>query len=687
MLKDIQTNETVRRAVHRKDQKGIYKVLKFQQEDVKLLINIGLCLAVTFLVAIVAEWMQGGKGAAVSFVTVYKGTMLLNYLILLMFVAPSVMVRRTHFAALCLGLPWCTLAAGSRLLMKFRGVPLIWADFYSIGEGASIAKQYLTKAIVIKLGVGVVAAAALLVIGFSIHFKSYRVSYLKRGIALIVILVVSYLGIQYLAEHAVVKETDWDTASLYQRNGFIYSFGNSYLGTFRKEAAIYPEEVVQDVLADLKKTITEALNEQSKVPDNEKPNIIIVQVEAMFDPMTVKEAVFNEDPIPNIRKYISEGYSGLLQVPTIGGSTARTEFEVLAGVNLDYFSPGEIPYNSGVTEKGPIETIAYVLKEKEYLTTAIHNFEGNFYNRHQAFANLGFDRFVPMEAMLGLVKYRAFPEDRVLLEYIKRTISESSERDFIFAITAGSHGPYSTTLNTGNEKYVSGDLPKESLHQLQNYTSLIRRTDKFIGELAEYVYALPEPTILVVYSDHYPKLEIVDGLGQEEKFNPPYFIIDNQNKLPKSQHNNIEAYQLSTRVLALAELKGGIVNIFHSIYEKDEAYQKNMELLQYNMIFGENNIVSVKAPYEPTKLQIGFDKLSVTGAEYLADAIVVSGSGFTEGSKIFIDNHLIETEFIDEYTLIGKMVSKAAKTIEVKYLGRYDIPILSSNTLVLANEP
>ena len=53
-----------------------------------------------------------------------------------------------------------------------------------------------------------------------------------------------------------------------------------------------------------------------------------------------------KDPLPNLRKMAEEYSSGYCQVPTIGAGTANTEFEVITGMNLRYFGPGEYPYKT-----------------------------------------------------------------------------------------------------------------------------------------------------------------------------------------------------------------------------------------------------------------------------------------------------------------------------------------------------
>ncbi len=52
-----------------------------------------------------------------------------------------------------------------------------------------------------------------------------------------------------------------------------------------------------------------------------------------MDPTRIKGVKFNKDPMPYMRNLMNDYTSGLMDVPTVGGGTARTEYEVLSGAN------------------------------------------------------------------------------------------------------------------------------------------------------------------------------------------------------------------------------------------------------------------------------------------------------------------------------------------------------------------
>lgn len=68
--------------------------------------------------------------------------------------------------------------------------------------------------------------------------------------------------------------------------------------------------------------------------------------------------------------------SGYFKVPSVGAGTANTEFEVLTGMNLRYFGPGEYPYKT-VLKDQTSESAATALAALGYGTHALHNNGGN----------------------------------------------------------------------------------------------------------------------------------------------------------------------------------------------------------------------------------------------------------------------------------------------------------------------
>ena len=138
--------------------------------------------------------------------------------------------------------------------------------------------------------------------------------------------------------------------------------------------------------------------EENVLVQEELPNVVFLQLESFFDVNYLKNVAFSENPLPHFTALKEENSHGFLTVPSIGGGTANTEFEVLTGMSLDFFGTGEYPYKT-ILQSQACGSLAYDMKELGYKTHAMHNNTGTFYDRNRVYPNLGFDSFTPLEYM------------------------------------------------------------------------------------------------------------------------------------------------------------------------------------------------------------------------------------------------------------------------------------------------
>lgn|GEM_PF-6027082 len=116
----------------------------------------------------------------------------------------------------------------------------------------------------------------------------------------------------------------------------------------------------------------------SKAPaaiETAKPDIILIQSESFFDPTTITELSEAQTLTPNLAALRQSAHNGYMQVPAFGGGTLRTEFEVLSAIPLAAYPEIDYPYLQLIGKKIP--TLASVLRDNGYLTTAIHGNAGN----------------------------------------------------------------------------------------------------------------------------------------------------------------------------------------------------------------------------------------------------------------------------------------------------------------------
>mgnify|MGYP000784136431 FL=1 len=151
-------------------------------------------------------------------------------------------------------------------------------------------------------------------------------------------------------------------AFAYEDYGFPYCFAASLFNTGINQPAGYSEETMAEINKDGCLNVSETSRSKEELP-----NIMFVQLESYFDPTEVEWLRFSEDPIPNLRKLYADYSSGYFKVPSVGAGTANTEFEVLTGMNMRFFGPGEYPYKTYV-KTTPLESAASALSSLGYLS-------------------------------------------------------------------------------------------------------------------------------------------------------------------------------------------------------------------------------------------------------------------------------------------------------------------------------
>lgn len=243
--------------------------------------------------------------------------------------------------------------------------------------------------------------------------------------------------------------------------------------------------------------------------DGVRPDIVIVQSESFFNPgRMVGYAPYQF--IPNFERLAAEGESGPLHVPTFGGGTIRTEFEVLTGLPLRYFPQVQFPYLQ--IEAKVIPGLARTLRANGYTTLAIHDNNRSFWNRASALQRLGFDRFIAINDFPKDVPHDGhYVADSALTDEILKQLRDSGPPQLIFAISMEAHGPYDGNpgpINVAERDAipVPAGVTGVGKTMLQTYLYHLRHADAQLGRLADALARRARPTLLMFYGDHLPAL-------------------------------------------------------------------------------------------------------------------------------------------------------------------------------------
>ena len=390
---------------------------------------------------------------------------LYNVAILMVPIGISFLFRRRYFVMSVLSTIIFIMGIANCVILCNRVTPFVPTDLLLIGDALKIADNYLSWVFVVALILGITLVVFLLIqLWRKIPKTEYQIPLVKRIRFLITMVFIVLIYNQVGRMSGLIPKNFTNIAEAYQNYGFVCCFTYGVFDTGISKPSGYNEERVGEIMDEVEAEIQDNTNdtthletvedtkesqteqqtetiesqtetvEETMVEEKKAPNIIFIQLESFFDLTEMNLFETSQDPIPYFHKLMKQYTSGYLTVPVIGAGTANTEFEVITGMNLDFFGPGEYPYKT-VLKTSTCESMCYNVKPLGYATHAIHNNTGTFYGRNKVFPQLGFDTFTSVEYMDDIeYNENGWVKDKVLIQSILDNLDSTEESDLIYAI-------------------------------------------------------------------------------------------------------------------------------------------------------------------------------------------------------------------------------------------------------------
>ena len=460
------------------------------------------------------------------------------------------------------------LYAVNHLKIANLNVPLMPQDFGMVGQlsngGVHLLGGYLPHSPWPYLGL--LAAIAIVVTVWKLEPTLFhRRTHGKRilaGVAVFIVLGTLLAGMPGWAHMYNGKRLwmePWSATGTAEHSGLVSSLVMFHLDQSREQHKKADPGQAMQLISQADHQLRQRMQAPGTTQQGEAPDIVVIQSESFFDPSIIK-GYEQANLTPNLKRLAAEGASGPLHVPTFGGGTIRTEFEVLTGLSLRYFGNMQFPYlqMNGKVVPGMVRT----LRTHGYETVAIHGNDPTFWNRKTAFQALGFDRFVsqadfPKQAAMD-GKYMS---DRAMTDEIMSQLKDQGPPQFLFAISIEAHGPYddSPGIDTAERDAIpvpAGVEGKDKL-QTQNYVYHMRHADQELGRLADRLAKRERPTLLLFYGDHLPGLTdmyrragFVDGKDMLTQAGT-WLLVDPRNP-GKAEHEELASWMLPGKLLERA---------------------------------------------------------------------------------------------------------------------------------------
>ncbi len=450
----------------------------------------------------------------------------------------------------------------------FRGEPLQLIDFFSFGTAMDVAGDYDFS---FPRQMAVIVPVALCLIALILHLPDRYLARKRFGKIAVRIGVGGfmvfgyffYLNVNWNGGLGIITNL-WSPISTYRE------YGNT-VGFFcvAKYMRLTPPEgyTVQET-----EQIAEAVDTSGDSGQNQvKPvNIIAIMSESWADYRMVGDLVTNEEVMPFYDSLKENTIKGSTLVCIRGGGTAKTEYEFLTGNSVKRF-PSMVPYVSYYTHDQ--YSLVSTLEAQGYASVAMHPNKGSNWKRTSAYRFLGFDTFYTVDDFdTDAERIRDNISDQANFEKIIQVVEEKENSDdplFLFDVTMQNHGGYT------DDSY-QGEIQVEGYNgQAANqYLSLIHESDKALEYLISYFEECEEPTLIVMFGDHYPTLpdsftEYISGsdfddlsLGEQEMYYAtPFFIWANYD-IPEAEGILTSTNYLGTMMLEQTGLEMAPYNYY-----------------------------------------------------------------------------------------------------------------------------
>ena len=466
--------------------------------------TLSLAVTILFSAALVfcVEWIfRGSLGPTVDFfsqpfrpgwTTVALFTLLLTGL--------DALLGRRHNGILLVAPVVLLLAAIGHQKSLYLGDPLYPADFLYARQILELMPLLVAERplLAVLLAIGGIAAIVVLASLWR-YARSFSPIELRLRLARLVVVlpalaffvsIMDFATFSWTRDRLQIIPMMWDQKENYASNGFAIAFALNMPMAKVKAPPSYEDDVL-DAIRPAQGTIS--------MPE-EKPDVIVVMSESFWDPTLLPGTTITPDPMPTVRAL----RSGSMFSPEFGGMTANVEFEALTGFSNAFLPYGSIPYQQYV--RGPVPSLASFFRAEGYETTAIHPFEGWFWNRDSVYDSFGFDRFLSIEKLPPMASRGPLVSDDALTEEIIRRADSTERPFFTFAVSLQGHGPYEPNRYRDATIKVDTVASHSTGQSIRSFAEGIADADRSLKRLVDWAETRDRHTVIVFFGDHLPPL-------------------------------------------------------------------------------------------------------------------------------------------------------------------------------------
>lgn len=509
-------------------------------------------------------------------------------------------------------------------VLAFRGTPMQPWDIAAAKTAMNVVNNFiftLDEYVLISFLI------MLILILCALYLKPERIDKKSRMVSLIAS-VVAFVVCCSVPSYLIIKNRGnfdrdlWNQTISSKNNGYITNFLLNLQLMSNKAPENYSIDTINSILADY----------TSDGKQQNLPNIIVIMNEAFADLEAIEDIGLKNDYMPFVHSMSTaeNTVTGNLNVSIYGGGTCNTEYEFLSSNISGMLRSGSYPMQQFVNDNSV--SIASNLKSLGYKTVGVHPYFGSGWNRNRAYPLLGFEHFITIDdfdATTELV--RDYVSDKACYEKIIRISEQTVDQPlFLFAVTMQNHGGYETEwLDMPNNIML---LNENYYQQTNQYVELAKMSDDAFKTLVEHYSMDKRDTIILFFGDHQPSLGSEYGelfsstkskniknaakqyfvpfvlwanfdIEEEriENISPNYLapLLLEKAKMPQTAYqkylNDLRKKIPSITTIACVDENNEMFTLSEENKYSDELLE--YDILQYNNVFDQKNLVSEKFTY------------------------------------------------------------------------------------------
>ena len=130
-------------------------------------------------------------------------------------------------------------------------------------------------------------------------------------------------------------------------------------------------------------------------------------------------------------------------------------------------------------------------------------------------------------------------------------------------------------------------------------------------------------------------------------------IVDHKHILVNGKQVNIPSYQIMAEVLNRLDIHSGTIFNYHQERQQTKNYLADLEILQYDILYGKQYIYDGKPPIEEGHMMMGVKDVTLKNVvPYLEEGYSLYGENFTKQSKVFVNGEKQKSSFLNNTRIV-----------------------------------